>query len=109
MISPNSGEKKAASYLKRHGLKILYTNYSCKFGEIDIIAQDKNVTAFIEVKQRKSDIFGRPMDFVTKAKQERIKKAAKSYVQKYRPGGIFRFDIVEILGDEINYIKNAFY
>lgn len=108
MINPNLGESKAASYLKKHGIKILCRNYSCKLGEIDIVAYDKGVTAFVEVKQRKTDAFGRPMDFVTKQKQERIKRAAKSYVQKYKPDGIYRFDVIEVLGDEINYIKNAF-
>lgn len=108
MIKPNSGEKAAAAYLKKHGINILYCNYLCKFGEVDIIANDNGIIAFIEVKQRKNTDFGRPMDFVTKQKQERIKKAAKAYVQKYKPSGIFRFDIIEILDKEINYIKNAF-
>lgn len=108
MIKPNRGETAAAAYLKKHRIKIICQNFSCKLGEVDIIADDKGVTAFIEVKQRKNDDFGRPMDFVTKPKQDRIKRAAKEYVKRYRPNGIYRFDVIEILGDEINYIKNAF-
>lgn len=108
MIKPNSGENAAVKYLKRHRIKIICRNYSCKYGEVDIVAQDKDVIAFIEVKQRKNADFGRPMEFVTRAKQERVKKAAKSYVKKYELDGVFRFDVIEVLGKEINYIKNAF-
>ncbi len=109
MAKPNRGEDIAVKYLKRHHMKILDRNYSCKYGEVDIIIKDKDIIAFVEVKQRKNDMFGRPMDFVTKAKQQRIKRAADRYVQENELSAYFRFDIVEILGDEINYIKNAFY
>ena len=53
------GEDCAAAYLRRHGYRILARNYSCRFGEIDIIAADRHYVVFVEVKLRASDRFGR--------------------------------------------------
>jgi len=46
------GEDYAAVYLRRHGYRILTRNYSCRFGEIDIIASDQHYVVFVEVKLR---------------------------------------------------------
>ena len=91
------GEDYAAAYLRRHGYRILARNYSCRFGEIDIIASDRHYVVFVEVKLRASDRFVRAGAYVTPAKQP-------------------RFDVIEIYGDadtprrqrRINQIENAF-
>ena len=46
------GEDCAAAYLRRHGYRILARNYSCRFGEIDIIAADRHYVVFAEEKLR---------------------------------------------------------
>ena len=51
------GEECAAAYLRRRGYRILARNYSCRFGEIDIIAADRHYVVFVEVKLRASDRF----------------------------------------------------
>ena len=53
------GEDCAAAHLRRHGYRILARNYSCRFGEIDIIAADRHYVVFVEVKLRASDRFVR--------------------------------------------------
>lgn len=70
----NYGEAIAAEYLKQLGYNILYKNYSCKIGEIDIIAKYKNYICFIEVKTRYSTCYGRPSEAVSYVKQQKYLK-----------------------------------
>lgn len=101
------GEKAALKYLKKNKYKILERNYSCNFGEADIIARDKDDIVFIEVKTRTSIYYGTPAEAVTPKRQENYRRIAASYlhdVDKYP----IRFDIIEILDGEISHIKNAF-
>ena len=107
----NRGEDLAARYLRWHGHKIVDRNYYEKCGEIDIVSYDKEVLVFTEVKQRKTDRFGRPEEFVTATKRDRIKKTAQLYIMRNKYKGNARFDVVEVLGEkkpEIRHIKNAF-
>ena len=103
------GEKIALNYLKECGYKIVKTNYKNKIGEIDIIASDGDFLVFIEVKYRKNNRLGLPRETVKGEKQRKIRMIAMSYINKYR---LFdkqcRFDVLEVLGDEIKHIKNCF-
>ena len=107
----NRGEDKAARYLKLHGHRIIDRNYHEKCGEIDIISYDKDVLVFTEVKQRKNDHFGRPEEFVTTTKRDKLRKTAQLYIMRNKYKGNARFDVIEVLGEkkpEIRHIKNAF-
>ena len=64
------GEKLVVEYLKKHGYKILKTNYRTPFGEADIIAEDGDEIVFVEVKTRTSDRYGTPAESVVKKKRE---------------------------------------
>lgn len=76
------GEEFAVNYLIKNGYKILEKNYHfSRYGEIDIIALDKNVLCFIEVKTRSSDKFGTPFEAITKSKLDKIRKSALFYLQ----------------------------
>ena len=108
-IPGTCGEVIAFNYLKQNNYKILYTNFTCKIGEIDIIATKDDVLIFVEVKARSSKKFGLPREAVTPYKQNKIKMVASYYIQKTKSYNInCRFDVIEILGDDINHIKNAF-
>lgn len=112
--SGRKGEILAAKYLKKNGYKILERNFRKPYGEIDIIAKKGENIAFVEVKTRKSDLYGTPSEFVTVKKQTRIKKAAYTYIQQNDLDAEFTFDIIEIYlnaekGAKINHIINAFY
>ncbi len=103
------GEIDAEKYLKDKGYVIVTTNYRNRLGEIDIIAKDKNVLVFVEVKSRATLAFGRPCEAVDGRKQYKIRKVAELYllsIKNYYAD--VRFDVIEILGDEINHIINAF-
>ena len=65
----NKGEDLACEYLIKNGYEILERNkHFSKLCEIDIIAKFKNKIVFIEVKTRKTDAFGTPMEAITKSK-----------------------------------------
>lgn len=103
------GEKIAARYLKLRLYKILETNYARKTGEIDIIAKKGGYTVFVEVKYRNSDVKGLPREAVTPFKQRQIKRTAMLYImEKHLENTPVRFDVIEILGKDIEHIKNAF-
>jgi putative endonuclease len=104
------GEQQACQFLEARGLKLLARNYRCLFGEIDLVMRDKEEVVFVEVRKRKTNRFGSPIESITLAKQRKIIKTALQYLQKmYCFGDIqYRFDVVGITGEEIEWIKDAF-
>lgn len=103
-------EKKAVEHLIRNGYKVIHQNFRSRIGEIDIIAKDEDYLVFIEVKYRKNANIGFPSESINKNKILRISKTAQYYMQKNRLSEDIkcRFDLVIILGDKIDIIKNAF-
>lgn len=111
----NFGENFTAKYLKRKGYKIIKRNFSCKYGEIDIIAQNDKYIIFVEVKTRGANSLGTPAEYVDFRKQRKIIKTAAHFLVNYPSNLQPRFDISELfISDDksgkprINYIKNAF-
>ncbi|MGB9734894.1 MAG: YraN family protein [bacterium] len=104
------GEDRAVKYLEGLNYKILERNYRSHFGEVDIIAKDKNHTVFIEVKSRTNSSFGSPQESIVKEKKRRITLTAIDYLQrKHLTNKPVRFDVVAINPDNtIELIKNAF-
>ncbi len=108
-----SGESIAVRFLKKKGYEIIEQNYRCKLGEIDIIARDGRVLAFVEVKARRTGDFGGPKWAVTPRKQRKISMVALKYLKETEQmGKKARFDVVAIRllpGDpDVEIIKNAF-
>ncbi len=106
-------EDVASQYLKRNGYKILQRNYRTSIGEIDIIAKEKNILCFVEVKYRKDIDFGFPTEAVTKQKRKKITQLALCYIKEKRISLIpVRFDVVSILKEKelkCEIIKGAFF
>ena len=111
----NWGELTAAAFLKEQGYTLMAQNYSCPYGEIDLIAREGPIWCFIEVKTRTGQTYGRGYDSVTRMKQKHIIKVAQYFLNR---AGLdeapARFDIVSIdfITDQkyqIELIRNAFY
>lgn len=103
------GEIDAEKFLENKGYKVLVTNYRNKLGEIDMIAKDNKTLVFVEVKRRSTLMFGRPCEAVDERKQNKIRAVAEIYLLKTKQYyADVRFDVIEVLGDEINHIENAF-
>lgn len=113
IILGKKGEELVALHLEQQGFNICHFNYSCRAGEIDIIAEKGNVRAFIEVKLRRSHYFALS-EVVTPAKQRKIITTARLYNSQQRTSAdyVYRFDValVEHNGHDydITYIPNAF-
>jgi putative endonuclease len=91
------GEKLASAYLRKHGYKIIETNYRCAHGEIDILARHKHTLVFIEVKCRRNRDFGLPVEAVTAGKQKKMVAAALYYLQTHpQENENWRIDVVSI-------------
>ncbi len=111
-----AGEVLAARYLRDHGYRILASNYRCRLGEVDIIAQDGPYIAFVEVKTRRSDGMYAPKEAVTAAKQKRLIRTAALYLMNESVEGQPRFDVMEVVTDpqdplralHIRHISGAF-
>ena len=109
------GEAKAAEYLRKKKYSIVAANFRTRFGEIDIIAENKKYIVFVEVKLRKSDEFAKAYEFVPHAKQSKIKSAATSWLSYNETEKSVRFDVIEIYAPDgacgkykINHIEEAF-
>lgn len=115
-ISGAWGEAVAAEYLRSKRYKILAAGFHSRFGEIDLIAQDKKFLVFVEVKLRKSADFARAMEYVDRRKQDRIRVTASLYLSEHPTKLQPRFDVIEIyapegtqtLHPEINHMEDAF-
>lgn len=112
----NWGEEQAARYLRRRGYNIIERNFSCRYGEIDIIARRGGFIVFVEVKLRKDAGFAEAREFVDWSKQRRILSAAGLWLSSHEPEAQPRFDVIEVYAPEgersrrveINHIEDAF-
>lgn len=102
------GEDKACDYLKKLGFKILERNYRKTYGEIDIIALDQDVLAFIEVKTRTSSQFGTPLEGITYWKLKSLIKTAQYYKMTHpKLPESLRIDAISVIlnGDQTESIE----
>ena len=108
----NFGENLAVGYLLSKKYIIIEQNFKAQGCEVDIIAQNKDVLVFVEVKYRRTLQYGRPLEAVSVSKQRRIYTAAEIYLAEKNLSCNCRFDVIEIikLGEEyeVNHIENAF-
>ena len=113
-----AGEDFVAKYLKSQGYIILKRNWrDSRYGELDIVAENHECIAFVEVKTRQKHSLVSGVEAVDYAKQQRTKNAVNSFMRKLRTKLPLRIDVAEVtIVDEkdglfqfdLNYIKNAF-
>ena len=105
------GEEIACKALEKEGYRILEKNFRCRQGEIDIIAEEKGVICFVEVKSRFSESFGLPEEAVTGWKHKKLLTVAVIYLEKKRiKSQDMRFDVVsvDLKSEKARILKNAF-
>lgn len=108
------GERLAARYLIESGMAVLDRNWRCPDGEIDIIARDGDDLVFCEVKTRRGDAYGDPVDAVVPAKAARLRRLAAQWLRTsgVQPAQV-RFDVVSVLPQtrgaaRVEHLRGAF-
>lgn len=108
------GEDQAARYLEARGLTVLERNIHCRMGEIDLIATDRTLLIFIEVRLRGASQYGGAASSVNRQKQQRLIRAAQFFLpqlcMRHFGGKIpqCRFDVITIDAQRLHWIRHAF-
>jgi putative endonuclease len=110
------GEAQAAAYLQKKRYRLVAANYRSRFGEIDLIVENRTYLVFVEVKVRKNDRFAEAREYVTSSKQDKIRTTALCYLADHETALQPRFDVVEIYAPDgeqtakpvIRHWENAF-
>lgn len=118
LLIGKTGENHAEEFLISCGYQIITRNFHSRYGEIDLIAIDQNVTPhqliFMEVKTRTSDLFGLPQESVTYSKRSKMLKTAIHFINSSTQNlpHIWRMDAIAVKLDrslklaEIKHFKN---
>jgi len=101
----------ALAHLERAGLALIARNYTCRYGEIDLVMRDCDVVVFVEVRYRSAGRFGDGVDSITAAKRTKLVRAAGAFLAEHPrlAAAACRFDVLAI-GDAsaIDWRQNAF-
>jgi putative endonuclease len=102
-------EDLCAELMRRAGLVLVERNWRCRHGEIDLIAEERGMLVFAEVRMRSGPGFGGAGESVTAAKRQRLLAAARLYLSR-RADTPCRFDVflVDRAGANVQWIRDAF-
>ena len=104
-----AAEERAIGYLRSRGWTVVAHRFRAGRAEIDLVARRGALVAFIEVKSRRGDGFGSPLEAVTGAKRRELVKASRVWVDRCgRPSDIYRFDCIAIQNNELQHVEDAF-
>ncbi|MBA3891477.1 MAG: YraN family protein [Gemmatimonadaceae bacterium] len=107
------GERIAARWLRRKGYRIVAHRFRSGRRDVDLIAEAGGTVAFVEVKARRGERFGDPVEAVGWRKQRELVRSANVWIDRFgTPGMAYRFDVVGVLvqADQvrIRHVENAF-
>ena len=104
-----AAEQQAIRYLASRGWFVLAHRFRAGRMEIDLIARRGRLVAFVEVKARRSDAFGSPLEAVTGAKRRELVKVARAWVDRFgRASDVYRFDCIALTGGRLEHLEDAF-
>lgn len=101
-----AAEARALAFLQQQGLTLVEQNFSCRWGEIDLILRDQETLVFVEVRQRSSARFGGAAASVSAGKQAKLWRTAEVYLQRIRRIPVCRFDLIAIDGDQLEWMRH---
>jgi putative endonuclease len=94
----NYGERVAASYVRKHGYRVLTRNFQSDHGEIDLVCRLGELLIFVEVRTRAEDSRVRPIETIDERKREALRRTALRYLSLLERKEIsYRFDAVEVI------------
>jgi putative endonuclease len=104
----------ARAWLQARGLKLLYANFLCRFGELDLVMLDGKCLVIVEVRYRRSQQYGGAIATVTAPKRQRIGRATQLLLQRQPQLKrlALRFDVLALSGEladpNVDWRKHAF-
>ncbi|NLV31544.1 MAG: YraN family protein [Acidobacteria bacterium] len=103
------GERLACRFLVRAGYDVLARRYRARSGELDLVAFEGDTLVFVEVKTRASRRYGEPWEYVDWEKRQALRRAAEDFIARFDLGRYdYRFDIVSVVGREVQLYRDAF-
>lgn len=102
-------EAKALNFLQEKGYELLAQNYRFQKGEIDLIVKKENLLVFVEVRSLQSANFGFPEQTISEKKKQLLRKTAENFVFENHWQKNFRFDVIAILGKQIEHFEDAIF
>lgn len=107
------GERIAERWLRRQGWRIVERRFRNGRRDIDLVVKQDRTVAFVEVKARKGDAFGGPVEAVNWRKQRELARSAQVWIDRHGGGSEdYRFDVVGVLvaGDRVRvrHVPDAF-
>jgi putative endonuclease len=104
-----AGEQQAIGYLVARGWQIACHRFRVGRSEIDLVARRGCLVAFVEVKTRQGEAFGHPLEAVRGPKRRDLVMVARAWIDRHgRPGDVYRFDCIGILGGRLEHVEDAF-
>jgi putative endonuclease len=105
----------AADLLEARGYRIIERNWRRPEGELDLVADDRGILVFVEVRSRTGEERGHPLETVNARKRARVVRAARLYLEATQPAATaFRFDVVGVIfacdgaRPTITHVEDAF-
>jgi putative endonuclease len=98
-----AGEQRAVAHLTARGFDILDRNWRAPGGEVDVVARAGGQLVFVEVKTRRTDLFGDPLEAVDAPKRARIWRLAHAWCAAHpddAAGRPCRLDVIGITGTD---------
>ncbi|NMH59284.1 YraN family protein [Alteromonas sp. MYP5] len=106
----NQAEDRARLFLQNHGLTFVAANVYSRFGELDLVMQDKSCWVAVEVKYRRSDQYGDAIEFVTPRKLAKIRITFEQFLikQGLNPASTpMRIDVIAVNSSRLDWLQNV--
>lgn len=104
-----AGEQQAMRYLEARGFTVVAHRFRAGRVEIDLVARRGKLVTFVEVKARRGDGFGAPLEAVTGAKRRELVRAARVWMDRYgQPDDVYRFDCIGLTDGKLEHVEDAF-
>ena len=107
------GERLAERWLRRHGWRVVQRRFRNGHRDIDLVVEREGLVAFVEVKARRGQEFGDPVEAVNWKKQRELARSASVWIDRHgKPAESYRFDVVGVLVEgervRVRHVANAF-